>query len=238
MDLKESEILGTHIQQHWYYQAKAAAMMKLLGGTQILEILDIGAGSGFFSRWLLSHSNATNACCLDSYYTSDSDEVISGKPIRFRRQITRTDADLILMMDVLEHVADDYNLLLDYVELANSGTRFLITVPAFQWLWSAHDDFLLHKRRYTLRSLTKIVKKSGLKIDIGIYYFAMVLPIAAGLRLIEHMLPVRFREPRSQLQQHHPLTNKVLSGLCGMELSFMKFNRYGGLSIFCLATKT
>lgn len=238
MDLKESEILGTHIQQHWYYQAKAAAMMKLLGGVQIHGVLDIGAGSGFFSRWLLSHSDATNACCLDSNYISDSNEVINGKPIFFRRQITGTDADLILMMDVLEHVADDYNLLLDYVELANPGTRFLISVPAFQWLWSAHDDFLLHKRRYTLKSLTRIVNKSGLKIEIGIYYFAMVLPIAAVIRLLERLPRAKTREPKSQLQQHHPLSNRVLSGLCRMELPFMKLNHYGGLSIFCLATKT
>ena len=56
---------------------------------------------------------------------------------------------VILLMDVLEHVDDDVGLLRAYAEPARPGTRFIVSVPAFSWLWSAHDEFLEHRRRYT-----------------------------------------------------------------------------------------
>ena len=47
MDLKETDILGDSIDEHWYYYTKSKAMLKLLGNGG-REILDVGAGSGFF----------------------------------------------------------------------------------------------------------------------------------------------------------------------------------------------
>ena len=55
------------------------------------------------------------------------------------------------MMDVLEHVSDDVGLVREYAKRAKPGTRFVVSVPAFMWLWSGHDVFLEHHRRYTLR---------------------------------------------------------------------------------------
>jgi len=49
MDLKEIDILGDDIVQHWYYRSKAQAMTRLLGKAQQSTILDVGAGSAFFS---------------------------------------------------------------------------------------------------------------------------------------------------------------------------------------------
>ena len=53
MDLKEQEILGEGADAHWYYRAKSAAMLRMLRGGSVDEVLDVGAGSGFFSRVLL-----------------------------------------------------------------------------------------------------------------------------------------------------------------------------------------
>lgn len=61
MDLKETDILGEHIDQHWYYRSKRAAMQKFLGDINPSSILDVGAGSGFFSRALLDRTDATTA---------------------------------------------------------------------------------------------------------------------------------------------------------------------------------
>jgi methylase of polypeptide subunit release factors len=49
MDLKETDILGDSIGEHWYYCSKAAATRRLLGEAPITRILDVGAGSGFFA---------------------------------------------------------------------------------------------------------------------------------------------------------------------------------------------
>jgi hypothetical protein len=109
-------------------------------------------------------------------------------------------------------------------------------VPAFQFLWSGHDDFLEHKRRYTLKQLEETVRNAGLEVKYSAYNFGMVFPIAATLRLAQKASH-RDKGVRSQLTRHHPLVNKTLKSLCNAELPFMKFNRVAGLTVFCLADK-
>ena len=86
MDLKEEEILGDQVNTHWYYRAKVAALLRDLNGATRVEVLDIGAGSGFFSRQLLD-AGAARATCVDTGYAQDRDETWHGKPIAFRRAI-------------------------------------------------------------------------------------------------------------------------------------------------------
>ncbi|CRL48324.1 class I SAM-dependent methyltransferase [Pseudomonas sp. URMO17WK12:I11] len=235
MDLKETDILGSSINQHWYYASKAAATTRLLGSTPIRKILDVGAGSGFFSHHLLSHSSASEAWCVDISYDADSDASTAGKPVHYRREIDAVDADLVLLMDVLEHVDDDVGLLKAYVDKVPSGSRFLMTVPAFRFLWSGHDEFLEHKRRYTLAQLETVARAAGLTVQQGTYYFGLVFPIAATLRLLPK--GAQPSPPRSQLKLHHPLVNTLLKTLCNIELPFMKANRLAGLTVFVLAQK-
>lgn len=235
MDLKETDILGSSIDQHWYYCSKAAATIRLLGDAPFDKILDVGAGSGFFTHHLLTHTPATEAWCVDISYGADSDAPTAGKPVHYRRSIESVDADLVLLMDVLEHVDNDVGLLKTYVDKVPSGSRFLMTVPAFQFLWSGHDDFLEHKRRYTLSQLETLAKDAGLTVQQGAYYFGLVFPIAATLRLLPKT--AQSSPPRSQLKRHHPLVNWLLKTLCRIELPFMGANRLAGLTVFCLARK-
>ncbi|AUM68772.1 class I SAM-dependent methyltransferase [Pseudomonas fluorescens] len=235
MDLKETDILGPDIGQHWYYRSKARAMLHMLKGTSANTLLDVGAGSGFFSHHLLTHTATAQAWCVDISYPADSDASTAGKPVRYRRAVDSLDADLVLLMDVLEHVDDDVGLLKSYVDKVPSGSRFLITVPAFQFLWSGHDDFLEHKRRYTLKQLETVVAQAGLQVQQGAYYFGLVFPIAAGLRLLQRRAS---KAPaKSQLSRHHPLVNGVLRSLCSLERPIMGANRIAGLTVFCLAQK-
>jgi SAM-dependent methyltransferase len=236
MDLKETDILGADIENHWYYQSKAKAMIRLLEGTSPQIVLDVGAGSGFFSRYLLTHTGAAAAWCVDISYPADFDEVTRGKVLHGRRSLDTVDADLVLLMDVLEHVDNDVGLLKEYVGKVPLGSRFLITVPAFQFLWSGHDDFLEHKRRYTLRQLEAAVRNAGLHVRCGAYYFGMVFPIAAALRLAQKF-GGRSRPARSQLSRHGPIANTILKVLCNVELPVMRMNRTAGLTVFCCADK-
>lgn len=237
MDLKEADILGDEAATHWYYRSKAEAMTRLLGKVQPLTILDVGAGSGFFTRYLLENSSAREACCVDTSYDKDSDAIYKGKPIRFRRSIQKVDADLVLLMDVLEHVDDDVGLLSSYIEKVPQGTRFLISVPAFQFLWSAHDIFLDHKRRYALSQIETVARQAGLSVTKGAYYFGIVFPIAAATRLYSGKRHTRGTPARSQLSKHHPLMNWMLGRLCKLEMPVMRWNRIAGLTAFCLAQK-
>jgi SAM-dependent methyltransferase len=238
MDLKEDQILGKSVANHWYYRSKAAAMLRFVTHLHAKNLLDVGAGSGFFSKYLLTHTTARAAWCIDPYYPEEREENHAGKPIQFRHECSGTDADLVLMMDVLEHVDDDLALLREYIDKVSSGTHFLITVPAFQFLWSGHDVFLDHYRRYTLPDVTKLIDAAGLVVEQRAYYFGLVFPLAAAMRLAGKLLGHNADEPHSDLKQHNSLTNSLLSIACRAELPVFKFNRLAGLSVFCLARKT
>ena len=237
MDLKEAAIIGADPLDHWYYRSKAQAMARLIGPEQPSVILDVGAGSGFFSSYLLDTTPAREAWCVDTGYAQERDERRGSKPLHFRRAIGHCPADLVLLMDVLEHVDDDLGLLRSYVERVPRGARILISVPAFSFLWSDHDVFLEHRRRYRLGSLEEIVLKAGLDRERAAYFFGSVFPLAAAIRLAQRLTPGRNAPPRSQLVRHHPAVNAALAQLCRLELPLMRFNRLAGLSAFCLARK-
>ncbi|MFP4104557.1 MAG: class I SAM-dependent methyltransferase [Phycisphaerae bacterium] len=236
MDLKEQQLLGDDPLAHWYYRAKALAMDRYLRGVKFQTVIDVGAGSGVFSRYLVETGRASRAICVDPFYQHEHSEELPGGSIDFRRRYHGTPAGLMLLMDVLEHVDDDREMLSGYVRQAQPGAAFLITVPAFEFLWSAHDEYLRHKRRYTRRQLLSVVDASGLAVEQAGYFYASVFPIAAALRLVRR-LTGRKAEPASQLRRHSPLVNGLLWGMCRAELPLLKVNRLFGLTVFCLARK-
>jgi len=233
MDLKEEDILGADIGRHWYYRSKAAALRRAVGALTPRHLLDVGAGSGFFSRHLLAETPAESALCVDIGYPSDRDDSVAGKPVRYRRDTGPTGCDLVLMMDVLEHVDDDRGLVRHYAAKVPSGAHFLVTVPAFAFLWSGHDVFLEHKRRYRLPEIEAAMQGAGLEVVRGAYYFALVFPLAAAMRLARR----NTTEPRSSLRKHGALANAVLAAACTAELPLFPYNRLAGLSAFVLAKK-
>ena len=237
MDLKEEDILGEAVSEHWYYQSKASALLSYVKHLNPQSVLDVGAGSGFFSKELLKKTAVKEALCIDTSYPSDRNELVAGKSVLYRTHSGPVDVDLVLMMDVLEHVDNDVGLLCEYVDKVSAGTHFLITVPAFSFLWSGHDVFLGHKRRYTLKEIEKVAGKAGLIVERGSYSFGLVFPLAAVLRLLEGVLGSRGHPPSSQLKRHNPITNATLKGICSVDRLFLRINRLAGLSAFCLARK-
>ncbi|WP_422000932.1 class I SAM-dependent methyltransferase [Reyranella sp.] len=233
MDLKEEDILGADIGRHWYYRSKAAALRRLVGPVHPQRILDVGAGSGFFSRRLLASTAAQSALCVDTGYAADRDDSEAGKPVLFRRETGATDCDLVLMMDVLEHVDDDRGLLRHYAGCVPAGAHFLVTVPAFGFLWSGHDVFLEHKRRYTLPALETAMREAGLEVVRAAYYFALVFPLAAAVRLAARGSD----RPESSLRRHGAVVNGLLTAACAAELPLFPLNRLAGLSVFALGRK-
>jgi SAM-dependent methyltransferase len=236
MDLKELELLAGAPEDHWYYASKACALLECLRGRQPVHVLDVGAGSGFFSRMVLRHTAATGATCVDVGYAREWSEEEHGKSIDFRPSLRPCNADLVLLMDVLEHVVDDAQLLRECAGHVPAGARFIVTVPAFAWLWSGHDDFLGHHRRYTLRQLIEVIGSAGLDVEGGFYFMAAVLPAVAATRLPARWLR-RNRPASSDLRSHHPLTNWLLKRVCIAECRVACHNRAFGLTAFATALK-
>jgi len=236
VDLKEAAVLGAAAGRHWYYVSKGRALLRYLRGVRIDSVLDVGAGSVVFAELLLRETSAREATCVDPGYGSDRDQACLGKPLRFRRAVDRIDADLVLLLDVLEHVEDDAGCLARYADLARTGTHFLVSVPAGPWLWSRHDEFLGHVRRYRRRPLEALLRGAGLTVVRTGCIFALVLPAVAAIRLAELWM----RSPRasaSQLRRHRPWVNQGLIWLHRLELPLVGINRWCGLTIVTLARK-
>ena len=164
LDLKEEAILGTAIKDHWYYVSKGRALRTMIGTEPVDEVLDVGAGSGVFTKQLLECGLARRGVCVDPGYESDHVDIHNGRRIAFVRHVDDVPQKLLLMMDVLEHVDDDRGFLRAYTDRMPLGGRVLITVPSFQFLWSGHDEFLEHRRRYTLPGIETIARQANLRV--------------------------------------------------------------------------
>ena len=237
MDVKEEEILGADISTHWYYVSKGRALRALLGSRQFEEVLDVGAGSGVFSRLLLEAGVCGTATCVDPAYSTEHLERHNGHAISFRRSVERPTQDLILLMDVLEHVEDDTELLRRYTQHLPANGLAVISVPAFQWLWSGHDVFLEHHRRYSLAQLEAVVERAGLSVLHSRYFFGALFPLAAAIRVAQAWR-LRHRDiaAESSLRKHALPVNKALTWINDMDRRvFFPVNRVAGLTAFCVA---
>lgn len=239
MDLKEANILEDAIEDHWYYISKGRAMRKMLGNLKVSEVLDVGAGSGIFSRQLLDEGYCDTAVCLDTNYCTEKIEIHNGKTIFFVKSIDHTSKQLILMMDVLEHVSDDLAMLKHYSQILESNGYLLITVPAFKFLWSGHDEFLEHFRRYNLKDILDVVRKAGMTPVKGRYFYSGLFPVVATIRLIKRVLfGCGMLKAKSELKVYPSWLNRILITMHDMERHmFFGLNKYFGLSLFVLCRK-
>jgi hypothetical protein len=111
-----------------------------------------------------------------------------------------------------------------------------VSVPAFSWLWSPHDEFLEHRRRYTLNQTLRVMRSAGLSPVAGFYFFAALFPAVAANRLWRRLWAARQR-PTSDLREYRPLTNKILTGICLAECAIARHNRAFGVTAFGVADK-
>lgn len=93
--------------------------------------------------------------------------------------------DLVTLFDVLEHVPDEAGFLAWIRGLLKPGGRLVITVPAFQWLWSRHDVLNHHQRRYTRGRLWAALRGSGFAVERSSYFNFWLFPAAVAARLAD-----------------------------------------------------
>lgn len=166
---------------HWYYQAKLAAIAEAVERLSpgVRSLLDVGAGSAFFTRALAERWNLSSAIAVDPNYEVPRRE---DPPVTFLREYHGPGADLLLFGDVLEHVDRPEILLRSYVDCLETPATVVITVPAFPSLWSAHDEYLGHRRRYRLEELVDLARSEGLEVMEARYLFASIFPVAFVVR--------------------------------------------------------
>jgi SAM-dependent methyltransferase len=90
---------------------------------------------------------------------------------------------LIALLDVLEHIEEDRASLASIKRKLAPGGRILLTVPANEWMWSAHDAAHHHHRRYSKAGLRKVIQSAGLKIETLSHFNTLLFPLAAAARI-------------------------------------------------------
>jgi hypothetical protein len=228
MDLIEGGI--EHPIKHWYYSHKFWFIKKVFmpRSENPRKLIDIGAGSALFSSELLRLKLVDSVVAVDTGYEEDYADSASG--IKFRRHSDFQGFTDYLLTDVLEHVENDLRFLSEIAYEAPSNSQFVITVPALMSLWSNHDVFLKHYRRYTRKELEDLVRKSGLTVDSCRYTYGTVFPLAYLQRRL-----TRKDAPQSQLKENGRLISSLLKiGL----LPDKWINRLPfGVSLFLVARK-
>lgn len=186
MDLREHRP-GIETRHPWELARVAAIrrlLAELLGSREELRILDLGCGDGYTAAHLFQGRPGARIDAVDINLTPAQIDLFSGRypHLRFHSSLTalpRQEYDLITLFDVLEHLQDDRAFLAELAGYLRPGGQIVITVPAFPALFSAHDRFLRHFRRYTRRQLQQVVAATGLAIGDAGYLFSALLPVRA-----------------------------------------------------------
>ena len=204
MDIKELES-GIDPNSHWYFRAKKNFLLKNVpeGCTQSV---DIGAGSKYFSHELAKVKTMESVFPIDPNFAVDETETINQCMVIS----LKTASDQILksqfwvFMDVIEHIDDDLAFLKHYVEIAPNGSTFFITVPAYKFMWSKHDVFLGHYRRYTLKEIEHLLESNGFKINFSSYMFSFLpIPILINRTLVGKFKPRKSSVLKTVKKEHN-----------------------------------
>jgi len=228
-------------EKYWWYAARRNIMLDWIH--QFIQvdnplILDYGCGTGKFTESLLSLG----------YRVEPADT--SKKAIEFCRkrglqnvinlnesELQSDRYDLIVMGDVIEHIEDDMGILKSLKHKLKPNGNILITVPAYNWLWSGEDHISHHIRRYTLGVVKRIVLTSGMKIKKASYFNTFLFPIIVLIILTKKILFPKTQK-KTDLQEIWPPVNKLLKAIFESEKHWLRFLCFPfGASIIVLAKK-
>ncbi len=91
--------------------------------------------------------------------------------------------DLVAALDVIEHLDDDRAAIESIARRLKPGGKLLMTVPAHQWMWSAHDVANHHQRRYSHAGLRRLFDGTPLRLDASGYFNSLLFPLAIADRI-------------------------------------------------------
>lgn len=184
-----------HFQRgHWWYRGRrfvvGALFRSYLAGDGAKAYLDVGCGTGEGSvivngaGVLTGVDMSGEALALAEGRGYASLHQASAEALPFEDG----EFDGVLALDVLEHVADDAKMLAECSRVLRPGGVLILTVPAYRWLWSGHDEVFGHRRRYVRGALVAKIKAAGFDVRLASYYVTCLFPVIALWRLTEKVL--------------------------------------------------
>ena len=212
---------------------------KVFGGKQKIKILVAGCGTGILMSDLQKfYSNV--------FGVDDSPLALQFCRKRGLRSVRRGNLekrlpypsdsfDVITCLDVIEHLDQDSRALAELHRILRPGGYIFLTVPAYQFLWTNHDEILWHKRRYRRGPLSTLIRSVGFEIVKSSYFYSFLIPPA----VILFKLKLIFHHGRAKTTVIPPWPiNLLLSLACNIERKIIEFMSLPtGISIFVAAIK-
>jgi SAM-dependent methyltransferase len=178
--------------RHWWYRGRRIVLDDVIAGLGLpadARILDAGCGSGRNMVELARYGDVTGVELAEASIAAararDSGEVIAGSVLDMPFEDGMF--DLAVSLDVIEHLEDDVTALREMRRTVAPGGALLVTVPAYQWLWSGHDEINHHHRRYTRASLERAAQQAGWRQVRTTYFNSLLLPAAILLRVLDRL---------------------------------------------------
>lgn len=225
--------------EHWWFvgrrQIIASVLLNLFPSNNI-DVLEVGSGTGGNLVMLseFGHVTAVEKNAWAAQYTQNK----FGKDINvlsvdfFELDLAGRQFDLICAFDVLEHLQDDVSALRRMTDMLTKNGRIVLTVPAYQWLWSRHDQNLHHYRRYSRNELVKKINQLPLEIEFISYFNFLLFPLAVCLRVVDALL---VKDWSSQTSYTNSFLNRTLLKIFASERYLLRYIRFPlGLSLLAV----
>lgn len=228
---------------YWWFVGRKAVIASLLEQHLLpadhRRVLDVGCGSGstmqMLGRFGDTYGLDPYRAALDFSRRRGLDRLLAGDACRL--PFAERSFELVTALDVVEHIDHDTAALAEMKRVLVPGGRLLLTVPAYQFLWSQHDVALDHFRRYTARMLRGRVEQAGLAIERLTYCISLLLPLAVVVRLSERLRPHRER-PHAALIELPELLNRFCLATVRWEAWWLRHgNLPCGVSVVCVARR-
>jgi SAM-dependent methyltransferase len=176
-------------ERHWWYRARRKVLAELIRREvqppANAKILEIGCGTGH-NLAMLGEFGHVDGLELDDEARSISEKrlgrTVMSAPLPELAGVPSHHYDLIGAFDVIEHIDDDAAALASIATRLKSGGKFVMAVPAHQWMWTAHDIVNHHKRRYSKRALKSLIEASPMKLTKIGYFNSLLFPLAVAER--------------------------------------------------------
>lgn len=182
---------------HWWFEGRRAILRAIIARLDLpagAQILEIGCGTGGNLR-MLAQFGTVFGVETDAYARARAREVssceIQAGALPDRIPFEGQGFDLVCLLDVLEHVDDDAAALRVVAGRVKPGGLALVTVPAYQWLYGAHDRLHHHVRRYSAARLGRKAGDAGLQVRRLGYFNALLFPLIAAVRLGKRILRLK-----------------------------------------------
>ncbi|MBM0740839.1 class I SAM-dependent methyltransferase [Phormidium sp. CLA17] len=203
------------VENHWWHLARNRLLEQHLRklSKQNAAILDVGCGCGITVKYLRSKAiNCFGVEPAEARPLKNMDQYIYvGKKAEDLPEIERNRYSLLLLLDVVEHIADPGIFLKDLVALFPNLTHVIITVPACPELWSNYDEFYGHYRRYSISMIERLSQQLNWQLVWNFYFFQLLYLPARLITKTGQKRAIEMKAPEGVSKRIHSLISYILT---------------------------